>query len=337
VSFAPDGGRLLTAHDDGIVRLWDMATGDLLSQLAGMTEHVSCLAVSPDERLVAAGSVDGSVWLVDAETGHLRQGLTVGPDRVLDVGFTPGGEGLMAVNMIGNLRVWRLPDLTVSEDLQFGDPPDPASWHWAAPIALLSSAALSPSGELVAFGWTDGRVVLWRVAGARPRWEGQGQEIDIDALAFSADETILVSGSNGGERRVWQVADGTMSPALAVEGFLTSVTGAAAAPADGLVAFTSLLGVDLWSTPDLAMVRQLAAEDSPGRAAAAFSPDGQLLAAGGLHGALELWNVEDGSLLHVLSGHSDRIVAASFSSGGRYLATGSSDGTVRFWGVPAGP
>jgi WD40 repeat protein len=309
-------------------------SGDLVSDVKSLTDRVECLAVSPDDRLVAAGSSTGAVWLVDAVTGQVAKEAVAGSERVLVVAFAPSGDSLMAVDVGGNLRIWRLPDLAVSEELQLAHPPDPAtSWMDSA---LLSSAAFSPSGQNVAFGWTDGRVSLWRMEGTELLWEGQGQEIDIDALAFSADEALLASGTNGGERRIWHVADGAMSPPLEAEGLLTSVTAAAFGPTDGLVAFTSLRGVDLCSSSDLVALRQLAAAEDPGRTAAVFSPDGQLLAAGGAHGQVDLWNVEEGSQVTVLSGHADYVLAAAFSPSGRYLATSSIDGTVRLWGVPSG-
>jgi WD40 repeat protein len=70
---------------------------------------------------------------------------------------------------------------------------------------------------------------------------------------------------------------------------------------------------------------------------------GQLLATGGRlsfgrellpRHPLEIWNVQDGALLHQVPAHYQSITAINFSPDGRFLATGSSDGTVRLWGIP---
>jgi WD40 repeat protein len=67
----------------------------------------------------------------------------------------------------------------------------------------------------------------------------------------------------------------------------------------------------------------------------AWSPDGGLLASGcgGAPSAdhtIKLWK-PDGSLVKVLSGHSDQVNELSWSPDGKTLASASSDGTIRLW------
>jgi WD40 repeat protein len=63
----------------------------------------------------------------------------------------------------------------------------------------------------------------------------------------------------------------------------------------------------------------------------AFSPDGALLAAGGV-----LVDAADGRVLRVLRGHVAPVTGVAFSPGGTLLATGSFDGTARIWDVATG-
>ena len=69
VAFSPDGATLASASGEGwndkTVRLWDVATGTLLSTLTGHTSRVSSVAFSPDGRILASGSSDGTVLLWD--------------------------------------------------------------------------------------------------------------------------------------------------------------------------------------------------------------------------------------------------------------------------------
>lgn len=52
--------------------------------------------------------------------------------------------------------------------------------------------------------------------------------------------------------------------------------------------------------------------------------------------ALELWDVQSGSVQHSLEGHTGGIFAGCFSPDGRWCASGSTDGTVRIWSVRDG-
>jgi WD40 repeat protein len=69
--------------------------------------------------------------------------------------------------------------------------------------------------------------------------------------------------------------------------------------------------------------------------AVAFSPDGQLLAAGSVQGRVRLWRV-DGRPVHVLDGHKGAVLSLSFAADGKTLATAGGDGTVRVWEVASG-
>ncbi|MCB9078723.1 MAG: hypothetical protein H6631_14070 [Anaerolineaceae bacterium] len=68
----------------------------------------------------------------------------------------------------------------------------------------------------------------------------------------------------------------------------------------------------------------------------AFSPNGQVLAAGTAEGQVRMWRVTDGQPLLTCEGHLGAVWSVAFSPDGRLLAGGSTDGTVRLWQVDTG-
>ena len=72
----------------------------------------------------------------------------------------------------------------------------------------------------------------------------------------------------------------------------------------------------------------------------AFSPDGRLLAAGGLDGTARLWDPATGKCLRTLTGHTGEafgsVSGVAFSPDGRLLATAGSDNTARLWDPATG-
>ena len=100
VAFSPDGrtlavGRMIYdwgGNDAGIVRFWDVATGEHLRTLDGHTDDVNSVAFSPDGSTLASGSLDGTVllWEIipDVENTQVEEPLQITADVNED-----GGRG----------------------------------------------------------------------------------------------------------------------------------------------------------------------------------------------------------------------------------------------------
>jgi WD40 repeat protein len=65
----------------------------------------------------------------------------------------------------------------------------------------------------------------------------------------------------------------------------------------------------------------------------AFAGDDNLLATGGIDGAVRLWDHKTGVIRPTLSGHKSWVNSLAFHPGGKLLASGSSDGTIQLWAV----
>jgi WD40 repeat protein len=163
LAFSPDGTLLATAgrSDAAVVRLWQVATGQLLftARLPGDRWPAWCVAFSPDGKTLAAGLESGEVRLWDVGTGRERVRLTGHGGRVRWIGFHPDGRSLAVAGWLPDnvVHIWDLATRTRKHRLS-GHDSDVLSGAWRADGRLLITA-----------GSTDGTVRLWDLSGEEPR------------------------------------------------------------------------------------------------------------------------------------------------------------------------
>jgi WD40 repeat protein len=146
-----DGHYLLTGSDSRIVKLWDADSGDMLQTYEIEDRAVRALAFSPDGSKIIIGSVNGSLTLFETD-GDLIRTLAGHSRAVLSASFTDENT-LLSTAFDNTMRVW---DLASGFEVRRFDTSD-------EPTISLNTAAISPDGQLVMTGLSDGRVRVWRL------------------------------------------------------------------------------------------------------------------------------------------------------------------------------
>ncbi|GIH61991.1 caspase, EACC1-associated type [Microbispora siamensis] len=116
VAFSPDGSLLVTAGDDTTVRVWDVATGEVVAVLTGHTGPVKAVAFSDDGAHLATAGDDTTVRVWDVASREVVAVFTGHTGPVKAVAFSPDGSRLATAGEDTTIRVWNI-------DL----PPDPFS------------------------------------------------------------------------------------------------------------------------------------------------------------------------------------------------------------------
>lgn len=115
VALSPDGtaspselrGALIaTAGLDQTIKIWHLATGQLLRTITGHTAAVRTLAFSPDGAHLVSGSWDTTLKLWNCQTGDLIRTFTGHLSRVVTVAFSPDGQTLVSGSTDNTIRVW---------------------------------------------------------------------------------------------------------------------------------------------------------------------------------------------------------------------------------------
>jgi WD40 repeat protein len=180
IAFSPDGWQLVSASDDGTVRLWDTATGATLQTLEGHRALVCPIAFSPDGKQLASTSDDKTVRLWDTATGAALQTLEGHKVWTYSIAFSPDGKKLASALDDETVRLW---DTATGAALQTLE----GHKGWVCSIAF------SPDGKQLASASRDGTVRLWDPAtGAQLQTLELG--IMISTLLFSTFGQHLKTG-----------------------------------------------------------------------------------------------------------------------------------------------
>lgn len=189
---------------------------------------------------------------------------------------------------------------------------------------------ISPDCKLVASA-LDGRTLkVWDMTNGIEIATLHSDGSDVTALVFSWDSRWLASGWRHGTLVLWNVGEGTRSPLKVHSGPITDIEFSR----DGkFLASTHISGIRIWDSSTGSLHSTLGGNF--GKAKAAFSPDGRLLASSSGRTLIRLWNVATMTLQNTLDGHSD-VKAIAFSPDGTLMASAMEDRTVRLWSLPGG-
>ncbi len=327
---AKDTPLLVTASNDGVVQLWNIATHRGQQVLRGHGRKVGSLSYSPDGTMLAARGNDGVVRLWETATGCRSRELTGHSDRLVSSVFGPRDLLLATASNDGDMYLW---DAGTGESQR----------SFSAETEHIWAEAFSRDGEMVATANDDDTVRLWyHSTGAAAVFQAQ-HDGRVRSIAFDPDGKHLTTGCDDRLVRVWDIEDGTLVAQL--EGHTDRVyavvygNGARAERGTGRRQTHSghWLATASWDGQaivwrDGRLLHRLVGHTGCLWTAAAH-PSRPLLATAGDDSVIRLWDTVDGTEIHQLTGHVGRIDSVAFSPDGSRLASGGEDGAIRIWTI----
>lgn len=150
VAIGPNVNFVASASVDKTVKLWNLATGEVMHSLSGHSQEIWSVAISPDGTTVASGSGDGTIKLWDASSGQLLHTLSDHAAWVLAVAFSPDGKILASGGLDNTIKLWQ-----VATGQLIGTLSGHSGWVF--------SLAFSPDGQSLASGSFDNTIKIWRM------------------------------------------------------------------------------------------------------------------------------------------------------------------------------
>ena len=286
------------------------------AQLRGHGGPVRALAISPDGLRAISGSFDTTAIRWSLTRNAAEQVLRFHSDAVNAVAWLKDGRTATA-GADGRIAIW------TSGKAE----PDAVLEGHTAPIVAL---AASPDGATLASGSWDRTVRLWPLAGGAPRvLEDHTQ--NVNGVAFAADGRAVVSVSYDQSVRIWPLSGSQPPTVVAMPTPLNSV----AVGSGGEIAVGGADGKVYFLAADGARAGEVQAVPRP-VISIAISPDGALVAAASIGGAVAVIDRKARSLARTLVGPGLPVWSVAFLPDGRTLLTGGADNIIRRWNAATG-
>jgi WD40 repeat protein len=323
------GTRLASAHEDTLVRLWQVAAeapmapappADFAKELqrwAGHTGIAMAVAFDSEGQRVVSASADKSVtrWSIATRTA-----LKAHEGNVIESRLTADGKRLFTAGADKLIRAWDTAMLAAPQD-------------FPGTSVGIKGLAASADGRVVVAG-DDTFVRAWTgVDGKRLA------ELKLPAAVASVDvsadgQRVIVSTADNVIRHLRLEKAGEMfelRPFMELKGPASPAVRLTLGP-DQRVLYSAHADQQLraWmcASPE---ARWTATEHSRPVYAIGFSVDGKRLASGGGDGKAVLWDMEAGKPVASAESHPRAVHAIAFAPSGKELATTGADSTIRLW------
>jgi WD40 repeat protein len=353
-----DGAMIVSASDDGTLKVWDGRSGAERLTLSGHAGGAKRCAVSADGATIVSASSDQTLKVWDGRSGAERLTLSGHAGVVSGCAVSADGATIVSASSDQTLKVWDgrsgmerftlsvravgVSGCAVSAD---GATIISASWDktlrvWdgrsgaerftlSGHTGWVLGCAVSADGVTIVSASEDRTLKVWDGRSGAERFTLSGHAGEVRGCAVSADGAIIVSVSEDGTLKMWDGRSGVER--FTLSGHAGVISGCAVS-ADGATIVSASFDQTLkvWDG-------RISAErfTLSGRAAAVFgcavSADGATIVSASFDRTLKVWDGRSGVERFTLSGHVGGMGGSAVSADGATIVSSSEDGTVTVW------
>ncbi len=350
-----DETNVVSASDDGTLRVWDVASGETVRTFKGHTDQINAVALLGEMRMVSA-SHDRTLRLWDLATGETirtfeghtsfvntvavldeARVVSASSDHTLRVWNVATGETIhileghtRTVNAVTvldemcvvsassdhTLRVW---------NLLLGETIRTLEGHTSGVFAV----AVLDERRVVSASY-DSTLRVWDVALTKTLCTLEGHTSGVRTVAV-LDETHVISASDDQTLRMWNVATGKTIRTL--EGHTSWVRTVAVLDETHVVSGSQDSTLHVWDLASANPIRSL--EGHTSMISAMMVLDEARVVSASYDHTLRVWDISSGETISTLEGHTEVVNAVAVLDETRVVSA-SSDRTLRVWNVASG-
>jgi WD40 repeat protein len=255
--YSPDKKRIISGQMDGSIKIWDTESGRMIKSISAHTMAVFSLTwtsngkmflscdyetlkvwnaetfrelwsasgyswsavFSPDGRIIAAGTENGTVKLLNAVTGRELREITYAYN-IIALRFSPDGKQLAISDIAGIIKLFDVKTGKVITTLA-------EQVHFKGEEAIGTGAALAFNSDgkyLAASQFGEKTVHVYNTDSGKELCVLFGHEDAVNSAVFSPDDTYIVTGSQDKTVRIWDFASGKELHKYSSNGTISSVS-----------------------------------------------------------------------------------------------------------------
>lgn len=346
LTWSKDSRFILTTSRDLTTKIWSLTKEE--QQLASMTfsghkDYVMGSFFSDDQEKIYTVSRDGALfqWEFTSNTKEEEEfekeeeiDLSNYSWRITDkkyfynrpalvstVTFHSESNILLVGFTSGEFRIYEMPSFNLIQKLSIG-------------TNSVTTLSINKTGEWLALGSKKlGQLIVYEWQSESYILKQQGHFDIMNSLCYSPDGSKLVTGSDDGKLKIWDVNSGFCLATFTEH--QSSVTQVKFAQRGQVLYSSSLDGtVKAWDLIRYRNFRTFTSTERLSFQCLAVDPSGEIVCAGSQDSfEIFVWNVQTGQLLDTLSGHTGPISHLQFSKENGILASASWDKTIRIWNI----
>ncbi|KZT34390.1 hypothetical protein SISSUDRAFT_1065366 [Sistotremastrum suecicum HHB10207 ss-3] len=329
LTFSPDGQRLVSGHDSGTIKMWDVESGDLHGDHStAHTNQIRSLAFSSDGLFFASSSFDQTIQVWDGMTRDpIGNALSGFGEIHLKIAISADGKSVATTIGDGGIYVWDTAGMKESALLgaKLGSGPYP------------SVIALSPDGKHLYAARSDHSICEYDMeTGAELGTVMRGHRSRIWHLSVLRDGTHLVSCSSDTTISIWDI-EAPMKTHKSLTGHTNEVVFTAFSP-DGtrLLSCSTDRTLRIWDTATSETLGEPLTGHTNFVMCAAFFDEGQRIISGSYDRTIRVWDPDTGNQIgESLELHTGGVNAMALSPTNNILTSADTRGVIHLWYPPS--